>query len=256
MSETQEDDLVVVYRNPADLKPYAGNARTHSPEQVRQIRRSIDEFGFRNPILLKDDEVTIGAGHGRQLASLLKPALARVPTIVCRGLSEDQWRALVIADNRIAENAGWDDALLKMELEGLQSAGFDLSLTGFTSADLTSIFATQEGRTDPDEAPPLPAAPASEIGDIWLCGEHRIICGDCTSKEVVAAVLDGRTPHLCTSDPPYGVSYESGWRSAALKDGAHRAEGRVENDDRDDWREAWALRARFSKSSNHAPHSG
>lgn len=132
------EDLVIEYRDPAPLKPYDRNARTHSPDQVRQIRASMDEFGNNNPIALREDG-TIGAGHGRQLAALLPPAYERVPTITLRGLTEDQWRAYVIADNKLALNAGWDFDLLKAELGEIRATGIDLSLTGFPAVELAEI---------------------------------------------------------------------------------------------------------------------
>lgn len=237
----QVSDLEVVYRDPAELSGYDRNARTHSPEQLRQIRRSMEEFGVYNPLLLRDDEKTIGAGHGRQGAALLKPALERVPTITLRGLTDDQWRALVIADNKLAENAGWDEALLRLELGELQADGFDLSLVGFSSLELRGLFATEEGNTDPDDVPPAPEIPVSRPGDLWRLGDHLLICGDCTDKATVERVLAGAKPHLMVTDQPYGVDYDPAWRGEALKDGAHRAEGSVRNDHRADWREAWAL---------------
>ena len=130
-------DLQIVYRNPAVLVGYPRNSRLHTTEQIAAVRRSIDEFGFVNPIALKDDETTIGAGHARQLAALLDPPLATVPTITLNGLTEAQWRAYVIADNRLAESgASWDFDILKTELGDLQFAGFDLTLTGFTMAEV------------------------------------------------------------------------------------------------------------------------
>lgn len=173
------EDLEIVYRDPRPLKAHPKNARTHSAEQVRQIRRSIDEFGFVNPILLRDDSESIGAGHGRQAASLLKPVIERVPTITKRGLSDAQWEALILADNKIAANAGWDDVLLKEVLGELSGAGFDLSITGFSSLELTSIFATQEGLTDADDAPEPPAAPVSILGDIWVLPRSTVECPKC-----------------------------------------------------------------------------
>jgi ParB-like chromosome segregation protein Spo0J len=132
-------DLAIVYRDPAGLLADPRNTRTHSAEQIAQVQASILEFGFTNPILLKDDEATIGAGHARQLAALAL-ALPRVPTITLRGLTPVQWRAYVIADNKLALNAGWDDALLKSEIEGLSEDGFDLALTGFGEAELTDLL--------------------------------------------------------------------------------------------------------------------
>lgn len=241
------EDLEIVYRDPAELVPYGKNSRTHSPEQVRQIRRSIDEFSFTNPILLRDDDKSIGAGHGRQLASLLKPALKRVPTVTIRGLSDAQWRALIVADNKLALNAGWDEDILRTELADLQGFGFDLSLTGFTSLELGNIFSTVEGATDPEETPEPPKVPVSQPGDLWLFeGGHRVICGDCTDKGVVGRLLDGRSPVLCSTDSPYGVIYDPAWRSRDVPQvgkfkAPNRAHGAVKNDDRADWREAWSL---------------
>lgn len=223
----------------ADLVPYARNARTHSPEQVGQIAASMREFGWTYPVLV-DEEDGIIAGHGRVLAAQ-KLKLLEVPVIVARGWSDAKKRAYVLADNKLSENAGWDAALLKVELGDLQGAGFDLSLTGFSSLELRGIFATQEGRTDPDETPEPPAVPVSHLGDLWRLGEHWLACGDCTDKAVVEAVLGGAKPHLCVTDQPYGVQYDPAWRGKALKDGAKRSEGQVANDDRADWREAWAL---------------
>jgi hypothetical protein len=133
------EDLRVVYRNPVSLIPYARNARTHTPEQVEEIKRSIVKFGFTNPVLLKDDDKTIGAGHARTMEAIALK-LDRVPTITLHGLTDAEWRAYVIADNKLALNSGWDVGLLKLELSELQGAGFDLSLTGFAPADLKGIF--------------------------------------------------------------------------------------------------------------------
>ncbi len=152
----------------------------------------------------------------------------------------------MIADNQLAiTGSSWDDVTLKMELADLQGLGFDLGLTGFSSLDLTKIFSTQDGLTDPDEIPEPPANPVSQAGDLWQLGEHRLICGDSTDKATVERVLEGQKPHLCISDPPYGVEYSAQWRNEAMRsDGTPsdgRAIGKVSNDYRADWREAWAL---------------
>lgn len=206
----EDQDLRVVYRNPKELVPYERNSRQHSPEQIAKIRASIREFGFTNPILLKDDEQTIGAGHARCQASLLEK-LKRVPTITLRGLSEEQWRAYVIADNQLAiTGSSWDEAMLKLELSDLQAGGFDLSLTGFSSLELTGLFASQEQVVAPDDAPPPPASPVSALGDIWLLGDHRIMCGDSLDIAQVRTLLNGVTPELANCDPPYGISIVKG----------------------------------------------
>lgn len=233
-------------RATADLVPYARNARTHSPEQVGQIAGSMREFGWTYPVLVDEDDGII-AGHGRVLAAQ-KLKLAEVPVIVAKGWSEAKKRAYVLADNQLALNAGWDEGLLRIELQELQGLGFDLSLTGFSSGDLTKLFSTQEGNTDPDDTPEPPTAPVSLAGDLWRLGDHWLICGDSTDPETVAKVLGGAKPHLMVTDQPYGVSYDAGWRNDAVQAGngargapGGRAVGKVSNDDRADWRETWAL---------------
>jgi DNA modification methylase len=228
----------------ADLIPYARNSRTHSDEQVAQIAASIREFGFTNPVLV-DGERGIIAGHGRVLAAR-KLGLDEVPVIELTHLTEAQRRAYVIADNKLALNAGWDMDLLKVELGGLQADGFDLGLTGFSGDELAGLFAeSTDGLTDPDEVPEVPVDPVSALGDVWVLGRHRIVCGDCTDALVVDKALNGVKPHLMVTDPPYGVVYDADWRNKAMRaDGspiAGRAVGKVLNDDRADWREAWAL---------------
>ena len=223
----------------ADLVPYARNARTHSEAQVAQIAASIREFGFTNPILVDGDRGVI-AGHGRLLAAR-KLGLTEVPTIELSHLSPAQRRAYVLADNRLALSAGWDDDMLRLELGELQLEGFDLALTGFEPGELASLLtAPTSGLTDPDEVPEPPADPVARTGDVWLLGRHRLACGDCTDPAVVEAVLGGVRPHLMVTDPPYGVEYDPAWRNRAGLSTTKRT-GKVENDHRADWREAWAL---------------
>ena len=166
----------------AKLLPYARNARTHSEDQVAQIAASIAEFGFTNPILAGSDGIIV-AGHGR-LAAAQKLGLAIVPVVVLDHLSPTQRRALVIADNRIAENASWDDAMLRVELESLQSDGFDLDITGFDADALVELLAGEEpdnaGQTDEDAVPEVGETPISRAGDLWIMGPHRLLCGDST----------------------------------------------------------------------------
>jgi DNA modification methylase len=223
----------------ADLIPYARNARTHSDAQVAQIAASIREFGFTNPVLT-DGENGIIAGHGRVLAAR-KLGLAKVPVIELAHLTPAQRRAYVLADNRLALNAGWDADLLRLELAELQDLGFDLGLTGFDEDEIAGFLADPTtGLTDPDDIPALPETPVSRPGDVWILGRHRLACGDCTDPAVVAAVLAGVRPHLMVTDPPYGVAYDPEWRNRAGVSTTRRT-GKVENDDRADWREAWAL---------------
>jgi DNA modification methylase len=226
------------------LIPYARNTRTHSEAQVAQIAGSIREFGFTNPVLI-DGENGIIAGHGRVLAAQ-KLALGKVPCIRLAHLTDTQRRAYIIADNKLALNAGWDEELLGLELADLRDDGFDLELTGFDGDELANLLAeTTEGHTDPDEVPEPPADPVSVLGDVWVLGKHRLACGDCTDQGAVDRALNGVQPHLMVTDPPYGVEYDANWRNEADRKGGGkiggRAIGKVSNDDRADWRDAWAL---------------
>ncbi len=191
------------------LLPYIRNARTHSEEQIAQIAASIAEFGFTAPILAGSDGVIV-AGHGR-LAAARKLALATVPVVVLEHLTPTQRRALVIADNKIAENAGWDDELLRLELADLQEANFDLALTGFDADELLEIMAgeetTTEGQTDEDAAPEVPVIPVSKPGDVWMCGQHRLLCGDSTEATSYDTLLGNDRVAMIFQDPPYNVDY-------------------------------------------------
>jgi DNA modification methylase len=170
-----------------------------------------------------------------------KLGLADVPVIELAHLTPAQRRAYVLADNKLALNAGWDADLLRLELAELQDLGFDLGLTGFDEDEIAGFLADPTtGLTDPDDIPALPETPVSRPGDVWLLGRHRLACGDCTDPAVVAAVLAGVRPHLMVTDPPYGVAYDPEWRNRAGVSTTRRT-GKVENDDRADWREAWAL---------------
>lgn len=193
----------------AKLVPYARNARTHSDDQVAQIAASIAEFGFTNPILAGSDGVIV-AGHGR-LAAAQKLGLDVVPVVVLDHLSPTQRRALVIADNRIAENAGWDDAMLRIEIAALQGDDFDLSLTGFDADALAELMAGDEsdgqGQTDDDAMPEMPETPVSRPGDVWLLGGHRLLCGDSTVADSYDRLLDGAPVDMVFTDPPYNVNY-------------------------------------------------
>lgn len=193
----------------AKLIPYARNARTHSDEQVAQIAASIAEFGFTNPILVGADGVIV-AGHGR-LAAAQKLAMAMVPVVVLEHLSPTQRRALVIADNRIAENAGWDETMLRVEMEALQLDDFDMSLTGFDADALAELMAggggDDLGNTDDDDVPEVLETAISRTGDVWLLGPHRLLCGDSTLEESYAQLLQGEEVDMVFTDPPYNVNY-------------------------------------------------
>ena len=191
------------------LIPYARNARTHSEEQVAQVAASITEFGWTNPILVGGDGVII-AGHARLLAAR-KLRLREVPVIVLDHLSETQRRALVLADNRLALSAGWDEEMLRVELESLKEESFDLDIVGFTAEELEAILAgpeeTRDGLTDEDAVPDEQEAVVSAAGDMWAMGEHRLLCGDSTQMEAVEKVLAGGLADMVFTDPPYSVSY-------------------------------------------------
>jgi DNA modification methylase len=231
LTETPIDSLI----------PYARNSRTHIDQQVAQIAASIKEFGFTNPVLT-DGAGGIIAGHGRVLAAQ-KLKLATVPTIALPHLTEAQRRAYVIADNRIALNAGWDVDMLGVEVVDLKGMNFDLSLLGFNDKELTDLLSDggTAGLTDPDDIPDVPDLPTSVLGDVWVMGNHRLTCGSSTDADVVERLLGSVKPGLMVTDPPYGVEYDAEWREKAGVNGAGGAKGKVLNDDRADWTEAWVL---------------
>jgi site-specific DNA-methyltransferase (adenine-specific) len=190
-----------------DLIPYANNSRTHDDTQVAQIAASIKEFGFTNPVLIDADGGII-AGHGRLLAAR-KLKLAEVPCIMLDHLTETQRRAYVIADNKLALNAGWDAELLKLEFADLKDAGFDLELTGFSLDEIEAMSPEliPEGLTDEDAVPEVRPDPISKMGDVWLLGKHRLMCGDSTSIDTVEVLMDGGLADQLVTDPPYNVAY-------------------------------------------------
>lgn len=206
----QVSDLSIRYVPVADLVPYARNSRTHSDEQVAQIMGSIREFGFTNPILL-DEQNGVIAGHGRILAAR-KLNIDNVPTITLAGMTDAQRRAYVIADNKLALNAGWDEEMLRVELTELSDLGYDLDLTGFNAEELADLMPTEEnaGLTDEDAVPEVADEPVSKLGDIWLLGKHRLMCGDSTSIDAVELLMDGKKADMVFTDPPYGMSYGGG----------------------------------------------
>jgi DNA modification methylase len=198
--------LVIEYRPLDSLVAYARNARTHSDSQVAEIANSINEWGFINPVLVAEDGTLI-AGHGRVLAAR-KAGMTDIPTITLTGLSEIQRRALALADNRIPMNAGWDAELLALELKDLKEAGFDLGLTGFSTDELQSYTGDNaDGLTDGDAVPEAPVDPVTKPGDIYVLGNHRLLCGDSTVLENVEKVLEGALADMVFTDPPYNVDY-------------------------------------------------
>ena len=193
----------------ADLIPYAANSRTHSDAQVAQIAASIKQFGWTNPILVSGDD-TIIAGHGRLLAAR-KLAMVEVPVIILDHLSKAQQRALVIADNQLALNAGWDMDMLKAEIEDLKLDDFDIDLLGFDEKFLDGLLEPEPtaGLTDEDAVPEVPETPKTVLGDVWVLGNHRLMCGDSTSIDAVEKLMDGKKADMVFTDPPYGVDYHS-----------------------------------------------
>lgn len=197
----------------ADLIPYARNSRTHSDDQVAQIAASIKEFGFTNPVIV-DESGGIIAGHGRVLAAR-KLNLNEVPCIIVSDWSDAQKKAYVIADNKLALNAGWDNEMLKVEFQELGDLGFDLELTGFSLDEIDKLNPkTVEGLTDEDSVPEVQETPKTVLGDIWLLGEHRLMCGDSTSIDAVEKLMNGKKADMWLTDPPYNVAYEGKTKDA------------------------------------------
>ena len=220
---------VIVTRRVDDLIPYARNSRTHSDAQVAQIAASVREFGWTNPVLV-DGENGIIAGHGRVLAAR-KLGMEEVPCIELSGLSDTQRRAYIIADNKLVLNAGWDDELLALELGELGDLGFDLSLTGITQDEIDALTPEQlqEGLTDDDAVPEVQDEPVSKLGDVWVLGKHRVMCGDSTSIDAVDTLMDGGRASFCFTSPPYNLG-----KSVALRNGARKGSDSAYNDFQDD----------------------
>lgn len=224
---TTTEKLQVQYRKVEDLIPYARNARTHSDEQVARIAGSIKEFGWTSPILV-DGENGIIAGHGR-LAAARKLGMTEVPVIELFGLSESKKRAYILADNRLALDAGWDEELLKIELQDLQACGVDIDVTGFTNEELDSLLPTDESDEEEEsETPEIECDPVSKPGDVWICGRHRVMCGDSCSASDIQTLTGETKASLYLTDPPYNVSYEGGTDEAltimndSMEDGKFR----------------------------------
>ena len=193
------------------LIPYVNNARTHSPEQITKLRSSLREFGFINPVLI-DREYNVLAGHGR-IAAAKEEGITEVPCVFVEHLSEAQKKAYILADNRMSLDAGWDDELLKVEMASLQEMGFDIGMTGFDESEIADLFSDGDKAGAKDDDFDLTAALEKaafvQRGDMWTVGRHRLMCGDATSAEDVAALMNGTKANLILTDPPYGVSFKS-----------------------------------------------
>ena len=212
--------MKITVKKVAELVPYVNNSRTHSDEQVAQIAASIKEFGWTNPILV-DGENGIIAGHGRLMAAR-KLGHTEVPTIELKDLTEAQKKAYVIADNKLALNAGWDNDVLKIELENLQELGFDLDVLGFDAKELDALLEPEqiEGLTDEDAVPETPEEPKTKLGDIYQLGNHRLMCGDSASIDDIDKLLDGAFPNAIVTDPPYGIGID-GQKKSTSKNPKH-----------------------------------
>lgn len=203
MNATSEMKMVPI----AKMVPYQNNARTHSPAQIQKLRSSLREFGFVNPVII-DRDYNVIAGHGR-IAAAREEGITEVPCVFVDHLTEAQKKAYIIADNRMALDAGWDEELLRVELEALEEMGVDLGMTGFDDKELAALFPTEEAKEDDfDVDAELQKPTFTKSGDVWTLGRHRLICGDSTKEETYAILMDGVKANLVITDPPYNVNYE------------------------------------------------
>ena len=212
---TSEMQLVPIGK----LVPYVNNARTHSKEQITKLRSSLREFGFVNPVII-DREFNVIAGHGRILAAK-EENIEQVPCVFVDYLTEAQKKAYILADNRFALDAGWDEDMLRVEMEALQDMDFDISLTGFDEAEIADLFAADDNEAqedDFDEDAALQAEPFVKAGDFWLLGRHRLLCADSTNTENVKLLMDGKKANVCITDPPYACNYTGGTGMKIMND--------------------------------------
>ena len=203
---TKDMELVSISK----LVPYVNNARTHSPEQINKLRSSLREFGFINPVII-DRNYGIIAGHGRVIAAR-EEGITEVPCVFVDHLTDSQKKAYILADNRMALDAGWDEELLRVEIESLQAENFDVGLTGFDDKEIADLFKTENEQVEDDDfdlSAALEKASFVEEGDVWVVGKHRLVCGDATKPDDVNKLMDGKRANLIVTDPPYGVSFKS-----------------------------------------------
>ena len=212
---TSEMKLVPISK----LVPYANNARTHSPEQINKLRGSLREFGFVSPVII-DKDYGILAGHGRVMAARAEN-IEQVPCVFVDHLTEAQKKAYILADNRFALDAGWDEDMLRVEMEALQGMDFDVSLTGFDEAEIADLLSPDDGEAqedDFDEDAAVQAEPFVKAGDLWLLGKHRLLCADSTKPEYVKRLMDGKKANVCITDPPYACNYTGGTGMKIMND--------------------------------------
>jgi DNA modification methylase len=237
-SQEQADQLRIEYWPIERLIPSARNARTHTTSQIAEIAGSIRAFGFTNPLLV-GESADIVAGHGRLAAARLL-GLAKVPVIPLGGLNEVERRMLMLADNRIAMNAGWNLEMLKLELTDLRTLGADLDVLGFNEHELARALGGSAGLIPEDAVPGMAEEAVSKLGDIWLLGPHRVGCGDATDGSFVSAVMGDGLPDLMVTDPPYGVEYDPAWRHRRGFNKSDKKD-KILNDEVADWTPAWNL---------------
>ena len=242
MSHSELLPLKVMNLSINALIPYANNSRTHSKDQIAKIASSIKEFGFNDPIAI-DKSNSIISGHGRLEAAKLL-GLLEVPVIHIGHLSKAQQKAYIIAHNRIALDAGWDNDLLQVELQELKDLDFDLLNTGFNDKEFEALLnpeITNKGLKDDDDVPVVDHYPSVVRGDIWILGNHRLRCGDSTNAIDVQELGKEFKPNLMITDPPYGVNYDPEWREESQLGRGDKSRGKVENDDRHDWTDTYSL---------------
>ncbi|MBR0150244.1 MAG: site-specific DNA-methyltransferase [Synergistaceae bacterium] len=234
------EHISVEYIAPSSLKPYSNNPRIHSEQQISKLQASIQEYGVVLPVLVSEDNVII-AGHA-VVQACMSLGLTEIPCVRALNLTEAQRLAYIIADNRLSEDSTWDKSLLKSEMLKLRDEyGVTLEHTGFETREILRLrLDVAPTPKDEDFTPPPAENPVTLPGDIWRLGEHRLICGSSTDREIVGKLLCGSRPHIMVTDPPYGVQYNPEWRSVVQTSGALRT-GRVLNDDIADWRESWEL---------------
>jgi DNA modification methylase len=253
---TDVPPLMIQYWHIEKLIPYARNPRRND-QAVERMCSSIQQFGFRVPVLARSNGECID-GHLRtkaaeKLGSWPGGDVTKIPVILCDDWTPEQVKAFRLLVNRSVTWADWDEELLALELQELSTAHFDLSLTGFDSREIDRLLTAPADDAKADSAPPAPENPVSKLGDQWLCGPHRVLCGDTTSTDDVARLLDGRIPHLMVTDPPYSVSLDPAWRQNAGLQNNTRQSGKVANDDRADWTPAWEL---FPGNVSYVWHAG
>ena len=232
--------MLIEHLPPAELIPYEGNPRIHSEQQIQKLKASIQEYGVVLPVLIDASNIII-AGHA-VVSACKELELSEIPCVRASHLTEAQTRAYILADNRLAEDSSWDKAILKTEMLKLRDEyGLELEHTGFEKREILRLrMDIADTPKDEDATPEESQVTVSQFGDLWILGDHRLICGSSTDKDTVARLLAGAKPHIMITDPPYGVNYDPAWRSQIHDSPALRT-GRVLNDDEADWREAWAL---------------